>query len=242
MKNRLSYFGFGLLISGSVLAQSTPESQSIQNSLNEVSGLQSSHVASMVSFSHKEDTKGSRYLFTSWVKGSVTGMNDVTIHSDSLRFNYDKMTRSLYMTSDMKTMLEIDKDHIKAFTLNGNGGDLISSYIKINAIDPDAFFQPIAGADSKYYAYKTTKTKFQKADYHTDGLVETGKNYDEYVDENEYYFRLPGGAYKKFELKKKSIKEVLAGDATKVNGYLSEHKFDDINEDFIKGLINYLNI
>jgi hypothetical protein len=73
-------------------------------------------------------------------------------------------------------------------------------------------------------------------------MVESGKNYDEYIDEATYYV-LPAGEKPvvTVELKKKSIKSAFPGEQEKVNSYLSDHKNDFINESFLIGLINNLN-
>src|SRR5262249_11457199 len=95
---------------------------------------------------------------------------------------------------------------------------------------------------SGYGLYKLTKTTFKKADFHTDGMVESGNNYDEFADDVSYYILAPGATTAtKIELKKKSIKEVLAGAKQKTDDYLSAHRGEDINEDFLTGLVGSLN-
>jgi hypothetical protein len=44
-----------------------------------------------------------------------------------------------------------------------------------------------------------------------------------------------------FELKKKSIKEAFADEKTKVDDYFAQHKYDDIDDTFVRNLIIYLN-
>ena len=235
-----------LLITNTFLqAQSNALSQNVDAALQDltkgVTNNGGGYIGSMVSFSHKEDTKGNRYLFTEWAKGSVVGSNDVVINNDSLLFNYDKITHDLYLTTDKVSAIDVDKSKVKSFSLKGNDGN-VYSFEKIPLINPDIFFQPLVENVNKYSAYKLTKTKFVKSDYHSDGMVETGKNYDEYVDEDEYYIVLPGGKeFKKVDLKKKSIKQALQQDASKTDSYFAQHKQDDINEAFLKDLITSLN-
>jgi phage-related tail fiber protein len=239
---RTSFFLFALILTSFVYAQSSVESQTVGNALNEVSGLQSSHVASMVSFSHKENTKGSRYLFDNWVKGSVVNKNDVLINNENFSFNYDKISNELYLTSDKKQSIEIDKEQIKSFILKDNSGKEYD-FVRVDAIKPNTFFQSLSTvAGNKFAAYKWTKTRFKKSDYRTDGLTESGNNYDEYVDESTYYaVDLKTNTVIPFELKKKSIKEAFGTDKPNTDKYFSEHKEDDFNDDFITGLVNYLN-
>ena len=223
-------------------AQSNPTSQSIDNAIQELTHNVDNNgntraVGSFVSFSSKEDTKGSRYYYNRWVKGSVTGTNGVNINSDSISYNYDKIGKALFITSDMKSMIELDKDQVKSFTLrDGSSAPII--FEKLDIIHPGSYFQVISENPGKISAYKYTQTKFEKSNYRTDGLVETGKNYDEYVDTDEYYIVSPDGV-KKIDLTKKSIIKTLGND--KVKTYFSKHGDDDINESFIHGLVEFMN-
>ena len=40
---------------------------------------------------------------------------------------------------------------------------------------------------------KQNHTKFIKADFHTNGLMDSGNPYDEYLDESTYIVRFPNG-------------------------------------------------
>jgi hypothetical protein len=81
-----------------------------------------------------------------------------------------------------------------------------------------------------------------RSNYISNGLVESGNNYDEYVDKQTYYWvdqkNEKAGI---FELKKKSIKEAFASEAAKVDAYFSLHKHEDVDDNFVKKLIIYLN-
>jgi hypothetical protein len=89
---------------------------------------------------------------------------------------------------------------------------------------------------------KLITTKFTKSSYQNNGLVETGNNFDEFVNEQTYYYvdqlSNKGGT---FELKKKSIKEVFAMEKGKTNTYFADHKADQVNDQFIGNFITYLN-
>jgi hypothetical protein len=119
------------------------------------------------------------------------------------------------------------------------------TFVRLEAIQPNVFFQQLVDpgtTGSGYGLYKLTKTHFKKADYHTDGMIESGNNYDEYVDESEYYLVMPGGKdVKKVELKKKSIREALAEVRQKTDDFFGFHRGDDINENFLIGLVSSLN-
>jgi hypothetical protein len=94
----------------------------------------------------------------------------------------------------------------------------------------------------KYSLCKKIKTHFEKSDYKSTGMIETGNKYDEFVDEKEYeVFNKRDKQFQKISLKKNSINDVLFKDAPLVKKYFSDHKEDEIDEVFLKGLIDFIN-
>jgi hypothetical protein len=228
-------------------AQSDPNSTTIDAAIQELSSNVAGNgnaraVGSFTNFhAGKEDTKGSRYFFRDWVRGTVVTQQNQQVAKDNLMFNYDKITHDLYLT-DKKNVIQIDKSQIKSFNLNLGGMEY--KFRRAEAIVPDVFFEQLAGpADSSgYVLLKLTRTTFKKADFHTDGMVESGTNYDEYVDVGEYYIVMPGGKeFKKVDLKKKQFREALSAVKPKVESYFSSHKDADADEIFLAGLINAIN-
>lgn len=199
------------------------------------------NVGSFVNFhAGKENTKGSRYMFPDWVNGVITTKAGVVIAKDSLLYNYDKISHDLYLT-DQKTVVQVDGENIKAFTLTSQGHPM--TFVRLESVRPNAFFQQLVDpGTSGYGLYKLVSTTFKKADYHSDGLVETGNNFDEFVDNDEYYIALPGGKeFKKVELRKKSIRETLSSVKPKVDGFFNSHRGDDLNESLLAALVRSLN-
>jgi len=227
-------------------AQSNENSIRVDQAIQDLTDLQAGNgnsraVGSFVNFhAGKENTRGSRYLFPDWVDGAVTTQNGVVISRDSLMYNYDKITHDLYLT-DQKTVVQVDASSIKTFTLRSEGKSLV--FVKVGALQPNLFYQQLVDPGTAGYGlYKLVRTSFEKANYHTDGMVESGHNYDEYTDENDYYIGLPGGKeFKKVDLKKKSIREALAAAKPKVDAFFSSHRGDDLNELFLVQLIASLN-
>jgi hypothetical protein len=207
---------------------------SLGNALKELS----SGSNTFVSFSAKEDTKGSRYFFGSWVKGSVKDMTDNSYSDPGYFYNYDKISYQLFVTANKKDVIELDADKVKSFTLNNNGVQY--NFERIPSIEPVAFLQVLAKNSAGYSAYKLTNTQFEKANYSTDGMVETGKNYDEYVDAAQYYIGLGNSKYVKVDLTKKALKKTLAQDP-KAEVFFSQHKDGVVDEDYLKDLVNFLN-
>ncbi len=240
----IGMMGVGLGAKAQTNENSIRIDQAIQDLTNDVAGNtngSSRAVGSFVNFHMgKEDTKGSRYLFPNWVGGAVTTKNGVVISKDSLLYNYDKISHDLFLT-DQKTVVQVDGGNIKAFTLTNAGRPMV--FVRLEAVQPNVFFQQLVDPGASGYGlYKLIRTTLKKADYHTDGMVESGNNYDEYVDVSEYYLVTPGGKdARKMELKKKSIREATADARQKTDEYFGAHRSDDINEDFLIGLVSSFN-
>ena len=191
-------------------------------------------------FTTKEETVGSRYLFTKWVNGSVVNSHDSVFAKPSLLFNYDKVSKKLLLTENKSTAIEVFLDQIKSFTLKDDNKEY--DFERVPVINSSDFFRALVKNESKYSLYGLMQTKFIKANYSTNGISESGNKFDEYKDEVTYYIVLPGGKeFKKVELKKKSIKQTLNADAAKVNDYFSAHEQDAVNEDFLVNLVKNLN-
>jgi hypothetical protein len=226
-----------------VRAQSNVSTQVVSDVFQDFSNSASAGTASRtftgVEFHAKEATVGSPYLYTDWVKGSVVTNNDSVVTNPNYLFNYNKMSGTLFVTQDQKTYIEVDQGTFKSFTfIDGKG---THTYIRVPAVKPNVFFLVIAEGP-KYTAYKLTKTRFKKADYHTDGIVESGNNYDEYADDNTYY--ITDGKGKKpleIDLKKKSLKNALPEEKDKIDKYFAAHQEDPVDDNFLKGLVDALN-
>ena len=191
-------------------------------------------------FHQNEETKGSRYFFKEWVKGTVIDNKGAVVSDEYCLFNYDKMAHALLVTKDKKSMIQVNSSDIQSFILDDQNGKY--SFEKKPLINEKDFLVQLVKPGGKYSLYKSIKTKFEKANYSTNGMVETGKNYDEYIDEATYYV-VPADEKKVMavELKKKSIKGAFPNEQGKVNSYLSAHRDDFINEAFLIALVNDLN-
>jgi hypothetical protein len=98
-------------------------------------------------------------------------------------------------------------------------------------------------AEGKYALYKYVKARFVRSDYHTDGMVETGNPYDEYVDESKYFILYPDGkTFHELPMRVKPLREMLNSEAGgKAAAYLKEHRYEFVNPDFLIGLVNAMN-
>jgi hypothetical protein len=199
-------------------------------------------MSALPAFSIKEDTKGNRYLLADrWGQGVVITRADSLVDNKALKFNFDKIQQKLYTTRDLNTIIELDKNEIKAFAIKD--GDSLLIFDRVAAIDSSRYFVVLVPAVSRKYAlYRDLRTRFVKSDYHSDGMTESGNPYDEYVDNSIYYVVLPGGLKaRRLEMNKKYIKSILPEEGNKVNEFFSKHRYDEISETLLKDLINYLN-
>ncbi len=111
---------------------------------------------------------------------------------------------------------------------------------KMPAINISHYVQVLASG-KKYKIYKLIKTKFVKADFVNNGVTSHGNDYDEYVDDADYYVvDLQTNQPQKLALKKKSIKENFAKEADKVNKFLSDNS-GSIDDAYLNKLGAYMN-
>jgi len=186
----------------------------------------------------KEEARGSRYLFAEWGPGSVVNTNDVVIKDPAYVFNYDKMTGNLVVTHDKTSGITVDRDQIKSFTIvNDMKQPLL--FERILPIDENHFAQVLAEG-GKYKILEIVTTKFIKSNYQTNGITESGNQFDEYKDETNFYvFNVQTQKGSKFSLKKKSIKDAFGGDGN-AESFLNTHK-GDIDEGYLKELGDAVN-
>jgi len=209
-----------------------------QNYLRAQSGNQYTGSALPV-FLIKEDTKGNRYLYEKWVSGSILGVDGVVYNSSKYSFNYDKISQKLFMLLDSNRVLELNSGDIAGFTLRDDSSEYHFERLK-NSTDVN-FYEPLYKDEKGYSLYKLLKTKFMKADYQTNGIIESGRKYDEYADEVQYFIVTTKQELNRIDFKKKSLEKVLEGESPKVQSFFDQHKGDKVNEEFVKNLLQFIN-
>ena len=187
---------------------------------------------------HQEDTRGSRYLLRDFAHGIIVDNTSRVIVDSMLLMNFDKIDGQLMIAQDPRNYLEVDKEKVLAFAFKTPDTSFV--FLNVPILSKINYFQLIASGP-RYSVYKSLRTKFVKANYVSNGLTESGNNYDEYVDTETYFWVAGNDSAGVLELKKKSIKNVFAKDKPRVDTWFSKHKMDDIDDTFLKGLINYLN-
>ena len=187
----------------------------------------------------KGNLRGSMYIFETFAPGYVITASGELNYKPTYLFDYDKVDGTLLLTQDKKTITEVPWDQIQLFVLYNNKDERFV-FAKVPGIDQSHYVQ-VLSSGSKYSVYKLIKTKFVKSDYVNNGVTSHGNDYDEYVDDADYYvFDVQANQSKKISLKKKSIKEGFAKDADKVNKYLSDNS-GDINDAYLAKLGDFMN-
>jgi hypothetical protein len=211
---------------------------------NGTSFLSNQQVVSQTAYSqsakegfNQEPTRGSPYLFNSWRPGFAINKTDSLFHDDNNLYNYDKTTGDILFTRDNITIMKVDKQQVKTFNLY-SGKVYPDIFENLPAVNNKSFI-PVILSTSKYKIYKNVDTKLIRANFHSDGVIESGHRYDEYVDNVQYYFvKLPADKPKQFSLKKKNLKELLEGDADK---FISAQGDRDVDDDYLRDLNYSLN-
>jgi hypothetical protein len=83
------------------------------------------HNGLMPVFHQNEETKGSRYFFREWVKGTVIDNKGAVVSDEYCLFNYDKMAHALLVTKDKKSMIQVNSSDIQSFSLKDQTGNTI---------------------------------------------------------------------------------------------------------------------
>ncbi|HWD87049.1 MAG TPA: carboxypeptidase-like regulatory domain-containing protein [Mucilaginibacter sp.] len=181
----------------------------------------------------KGDLRGSQYLFDVFVHGYLVNNSGELVFRPAYLLDYDKVGGGLMLTPDHRKIVNVIWDQVQSFTLYGMN-DQRYDFEKIPAIDQSHYVQVLASGP-KYKICKLIKTKFVKSDYINNGLAAHGHDYDEYVDDFYYYVVPEGGQPVKLSLKKRSLKEVFAKDADKLNKFMSQAS-GDIDDDYLAKL------
>ncbi|ASU32545.1 carboxypeptidase-like regulatory domain-containing protein [Mucilaginibacter xinganensis] len=183
----------------------------------------------------QEATRGSRYLYSDWVPAFGIGKNETIIFENTNFYNYDKLNGSIIYTNDGKSMAQVSPDQIKSFSLFDRKGHA-HVYENAPAINGKPFVEVLVSTP-KYKIYKKIDTKLQRADFHTDGVLEMGHRYDEYVDVERYYFVGADGKPQAISLKKSALKKLLGGEA---DAFIASQGSRDVDEDYVRDLGNSL--
>jgi len=179
----------------------------------------------------QEPTRGSRYLFTNWVPGYGINKKDSLVVETSNMYNYDKINGNILYTNDGRSMAQVSPSQLKSFSLYDRKGRA-HFYESAPEINKKPFVEVLLSTP-KYKIYKKSDTKLTRADFHTDGVLEMGHRYDEYVDNDRYIFVGGDGKMQSISLKKSTLKKLLSGDA---DAFIASQGSRDVDEDYVRDL------
>ena len=242
MRKLIPSLALALTVTTAAQAQSSQEAMSIDNAIQDLAATSGSRLnaGSFVSWhGTKDSTRGSRLLFDNWPKGFILGSYDTLLKNPNLFLNYDKISHELYFTFDGKTFVKVETGQAREIHFVDSGQQTILT--RVDGIDPRTFFQRLSDSTGTnyYLLYRLIKTQLRRANYQTDGLYASGNNFDEYVDNYEYYLVMPGGReYAPLKLTKKFIRETLGG---KADPWFAAHPKSKIDEASLTDLVNALN-
>ncbi|MCR8557824.1 carboxypeptidase-like regulatory domain-containing protein [Mucilaginibacter sp. BJC16-A38] len=179
----------------------------------------------------QEPTRGSRYLYKEWAPGLGISKEDKLIVETTNLYNYDKINGDILYTNDGKSMAKVSTDQIKTFSLYDNAGHA-HLFVAVPEIKGKTFTEVLLSTP-KYKIYKKVDAKLLRADFHTNGVIETGHRYDEFINDERYYFVGADNKLQSISLKKSTLKKLLAGDA---DGFISSQGSRDVDEDYVRDL------
>ncbi|RFM27274.1 hypothetical protein [Deminuibacter soli] len=208
---------------------------------NEVDARKAKEGGPLLEFNNAENTIGTRFLFNTWVQGdSVINNQGAYINTTGFAFNFDKVSGNLIASQDKINIMAVVPDGISSFILQYMNRNFVFEHVK--QIDASHFFLALAKSEHKYSLYKLFATKFIASNYHDDGIMQSGKKENEYKEESSFYLlNKTTGAVTPLPLKARAIKAAMDADKDKVNKYFHDHSEEEVDENFITGLVNNIN-
>lgn len=191
-----------------------------------------------------DNITGNQFFYPGWVKGSVTSTDNKTIESDNYLFLFDKVRQTLFIkyntvNAPNNNVLTADPDKLKAFKLIT---DKPHYFIKASNYDSSLNneYLEVLVQNNNYTLLKLNSASFEKADDHDMLAMKNGNFSDAFVDHTAYYI-YHNNKLEKVNLQQYSLRKTLKDEKAKVNDYFNTHPNDEMSEDLLVGLINYLN-
>lgn len=181
--------------------------------------------------------QGSTLLFSDWVSARVESRNPF-FANDSLLFNFDKWGQVLLATADKKDVLKIDRKEFQRVTFSLHGIDYIFEHVPV--INDKDLFQVLVEDSGHYCLYKFIHLNMRYTVVR--GLI-TNRYY---LEDYTYYIVFPFPDMRVTKLvrwDKKLLKRafVLSGDSGKVDAFYTAHNELQPGEEFLVGLVTYLD-
>ncbi|MFL5788243.1 MAG: hypothetical protein ACJ748_09325 [Flavisolibacter sp.] len=183
------------------------------------------------------NVRGTRYLTETWAEGSIVPLKGNTI--DSLLVMFDKQDHNIYIKKKQsEQIILLEKNQVKSFLINNHffiAGSLLPGG------ENDRFYEKIAGLDKNISLYKLTITKYIKADKTDLERIAKGNFDDEFKDNIAYYIKNGNQPLQEIRMTEKNIIKALPGQEKKIRAYFDDHYNEELNDQFLIGIINILN-
>lgn len=168
-------------------------------------------------------------LFNTWVRADVESHSPLLKNDSILWFDFDKLSQRLLVTADKRTEIFIDRREVQSVTFHfGISSFTLTHVPAIN--DKDLFFVLVEGGHG-YSLYKFYRWEVA---------------HREYRESVEYFIIFPFPDSRVLQLgtvDKQQLERAFGsgGDRQKMDRYFDLHKQDDQGEQFLRGLVDYLN-
>ncbi|NSL90487.1 hypothetical protein ECE50_026930 [Chitinophaga sp. Mgbs1] len=161
-----------------------------------------------LTFKDKENTVGSPYLYPEWRRMWLDSMDNKPVkHSVVYEANLDLEKNELIIKGGDGKAYTPETRQVQMFHFQR--GDTQHIFVGLRLGDSYKFVQELAAG--KYCLVKEIKISFARADFVDKGMIQSGKNYDEYRREPVYYL-VKDGIPEKAPLRKKSFLSLLDKD------------------------------
>ncbi|NML41665.1 hypothetical protein HHL17_31055 [Chitinophaga sp. G-6-1-13] len=175
---------------------------------NAVSNNLGVRFSSVFSFHPKENTVGSPYLYADWGRLWIDSMDNKPVaRSVVYDANIDLEKNMVIVKGGDGKAYVPEVNNVQAF--HCKKGEEANTFVVMQIEGVNKFVEQLAGG--KYRLVKEAKVTFHPADFVDKGMIQTGKNYDEYKKAYTYYLvkdRVPV----KVNLRKKQFLEALGRD------------------------------
>jgi len=228
----LKFFSLSF-ITGFCLGQSNDPSQ--QTNINALGGLGSNIVRLMGR--QYTGMKGDPYLIKEFRPGKIVLEN--SSEYANLLINLDLITNELQVKkSQADVPFLVLKNQVKQFIINIDF-DTILLVRKIDLLKKKNRFCWVSFQNEKASVLVDNVKQINKAD--NSGAYSLGRDYDEIVDEREYYFlAFNSKEPKSFTLKKKSIAELFPNERDKFNSFFNSNLIDLKDQEQLYRLFKFM--
>jgi len=145
-------------------------------------------------------TKGSPYLFSELQSGTIAFINSGT--KKKYNFNID-LDNKVVLVKVGNELYQLNLSYIDSFGIDGTTG--VQNYnVLVNKKDEHEVYEVLV--DGEYTLLKEHSVKYVKSNYNN--VLNTGRKYDKYVAQNDFYF-FTNDRLNKLEKKEKKIKKAF---------------------------------